>query len=125
MGLDIINLEDSDDSLFVLQVMSSDFEVDLNDHASTFIKELPSKLPVGKIVKVDRGLANREIAGRAYDGVQIKFSISFLGSTAHTFECFFAKGGETNALVMIQAPDEDLKAAEKEFQVMFASLKLK
>lgn len=120
-----VNVEDSDSSLFILNIMASEFEVDLDAHATTFMKELPANLPVGKIIKVESERTSRVISNQAFEGVRRKYSISVLGEVVpHTVDFFLVAGEKTNALVMIQSPDEDWKAAEKEVKIISDSLKL-
>src|SRR5688572_23284807 len=71
-----VNVEDSDSSLFILQVMSSEFEIDLDEHATTFMKELLASLPVGKVLKVASEKSSREISNHTYEGVRKKYSVS-------------------------------------------------
>ena len=124
-GIRHINVEDSDSSLFVLNVMSSEFEVDLDDYATNFVKALPASLPIGKVVKVESGTTSRVVSNKNYEGVRRKYSVSLLSQIVpHTADFFFVTGEKTNALVMMMSPDEDWNAAEKEFQVISDSLRL-
>ncbi len=124
-GLRHVNIEDSDSSLYVLNIMSSEFEVDLEDYATNFVKDLPANLQVGKIVKVEGGTTSRVICGRNYNGVRRRYSVSLLGEVVpNTADFFLIAGEKTNALLMIMSPDEDLTAAEKEFQMFSDSLRL-
>lgn len=119
-----VNVEDGDNTLFIIQIMSSDYEVDLEDHAGNVVKEIRTSLPVGNVVKVAFGTASREFSGKKYDGVRREYSVSVLGQTLpHTIDLFLIRGETANALVMIQAPDDDLKAAEKEVQTIADSLR--
>ena len=124
-GIRHVNVEDSDNSLFILNIMSSEFEVDLDEYAENFVKYLTANLPVGKVIKVESGTTSRVVSNTNYDGVQRRYSVSALGEIVpHTADFFLVKGEKTNAVVIVTSPDEDLNAAEKEFQAISDSLRL-
>ncbi len=124
-GIRHVNVEDADSSLFILNIMSSEFEVDLEEYATNFVKDLPANLPVGKVVKVEGGITSRVVSNKNYEGVRRRYSISILGEIVpHTADFFLITSEKTNALVMVISPDEDWNAAEKEFQVISDSLGL-
>lgn len=124
-GIRHVNAEDADNSLFILSLMSSDSTVDLDDHATTFMKQLPANIPVGKILPgVKNERTARMIGGQNREGVRRKYSVSLMGEVVpHTVDFFFVEGVRSNALITIQTPDEDQKAAEKEIQTIADSLK--
>jgi hypothetical protein len=123
-GIRHVNIEDSDNSLFIVQIMSFEMTVDLEEYADTFVKDIAAKIPVGNISGVTSEVTNRSISGRNYDGVRRRYSMSLLGETvSHTVDFFLIESENSRTLLTIQAPDEDRKAAEPEFKVISDSLK--
>jgi hypothetical protein len=119
-----INIEDADNTLFIVQVMSPEFDVDLEERSDSFICELPTELPLGKVENVTKGTATREFAQKSFEGVRRRYSIAMMGERIpHTIDFFLIDGTRTNALIMIQVPDEDSRAAEKEIRVIASSIK--
>jgi len=123
-GVRNVNIEDSDSSLFIITMFPSEFSVDLDEHAESFKKNLPSNIPVGKLSEAKTTITSRIINDQNYKGVRQRYSISLLGEVIpHTVDFFLVNGEKFNVVLTIQAPDEDWKAAEKEFQVISDSLK--
>jgi hypothetical protein len=81
---------------------------------------------VGKILQGgENERTERMIAGQTRQGVRRKYSVSLMGEVVpHTVEFFLVEGVRSNALITIQTPDEDRRAAEKEIQTIADSLKL-
>jgi len=123
-GTRYINVEDSDNSLFIITLFGTDSYVDLKEHVENFKKTLPAQIPIGKIIQGTTTETTRLIKGKNYTGIRQKYSISLASEIVpHTTDFFLINGENLDAVVTIQAPDEDWKAAEKEFQVIFDSLK--
>ena len=123
-GSRYINVEDADDSLLIITLFGADSYVDLNEYVENFEKNLSANIPVGKIIHGTMGETSRVIKGQNYNGKRYKYSISLAGENMpHTTDFFSIDGEKLNGVIMIQAPDEDWKATEKEFQVIFDSIK--
>jgi nitrogen regulatory protein PII-like uncharacterized protein len=119
-----INIEDADNTVFIVTLFPTDFETDLKQYAENIKKDLPANIPVGEVSATRVSDTSRNILGKLENGTRHNFSLTFVGQKIpHTREFFKIEGGKNDAVVMIQAPDEDWQAAEKEFKVMFDSLK--
>jgi hypothetical protein len=117
--------EDSDSTYLALHIMSSDYEVDMEEHANTLINDVRTKLSIGKVVEVTSGTSSRQFSGRTYDSVRRVYGVSLLGEiVSHTLDLFLVKTDKTKTLVNIQAPTKDLPAAEKEIQIIADSLRI-
>lgn len=123
-GARFVNVEDSDNSLFLITLFPSDSFVDLDAYAENFTSSISSNMPVGKVSEPKKSIINRTINNQNYQGIQYKYSAVLLGqSVPHTANIFSVELRKSSAIVVIQAPDADWKAADKEFQVIFDSLK--
>ena len=123
-GVRQVTVEDSDNSLFIITLFGLDSYVDLDEYAENFKNTLPANIPIGKVRDGSKSEIDRLIKGQNYTGIRYTYSIYLLNQTVpHTVDFFSINGEGLNAIVLIQAPDEDWKAAEKEFQVIFDSLK--
>ncbi len=122
-GIRHVNIEDADNSIFVIQIMSSDMTADLEDMAETFMSEVSKNVPIGKVSNIKKALAERAIAGQSQTGVRRNYSITLFGEVVpHTVEFFLVEASSSRALITIQLPDEDLKAGENEIKIISDSL---
>lgn len=123
-GARYVNVEDSDNSLFIITLFPPESSIDLEAFAENFVENISSNIPIGKVSDVKKSSVNRTIDNQSYKGIQYKYSAVLLGENIpHTSNLFSVEREKTNAIVVIQAPDEDWKAADKEFQIIFDSLK--
>jgi hypothetical protein len=123
-GARYVNLEDADNTVFIVTLFPADFETDLKEYAENIKNDLPSSIPVGEVSATRVAETSRNILGKIAKGIRHNFSISLVGQKVpHTQEFFMIEGKKLDAVIMIQAPDEDWQAAEKEFKVIFDSLK--
>jgi hypothetical protein len=123
-GTRYINIEDADNTVFIVTLFPTDFETDLKQYAENIKRDLPTNIQVGEVSATRESDTSRNILGKHENGIRHNFSLTFVGQkTPHTREFFKIEVGKSDAVVMIQAPDEDWQAAEKEFKVMFDSLK--
>jgi len=123
-GVRYVNIEDKDNTLFIVSLFTVDDSMDLDEYAENIKATLPSEVPIGKISEVTSLPVNRVIAGNNLEGIRHRFSMKLLGQDIpHTQDVFQIVGKEYAPMIVIQAPDEDWAAAEKEFQVIFDSLK--
>ncbi|MDQ3130169.1 MAG: hypothetical protein M3Q99_05345 [Acidobacteriota bacterium] len=124
-GIRFVQVEDSDNTLFIITIPKSGNTIDLGEYSENFIKGLASEIPIGKITKVKSSKVNRIINNKQYTGIRKNFSIALLGEDIpHTSDFFLITQQDTDAVITIQAPDEDLNVADKEIQVIADSLKL-
>lgn len=123
-GLRYVNVEDDDNTVFILSMFTAEDPMDLDEYAENIATGMPEEVSIGKLSEVKKEIAIRMIAGKNTQGIRHKFSISILGEVApHTRDFFRIDGATYAPIIMIQAPDEDWNAANKEFQVIFDSLK--
>ena len=123
-GPRLVNVEDSDNSLFVITLLPPNGDVDLDAYAENFTTNVSKNMPVGNVSEPKKSIVNRTIDNKDHDGIQYKYSIVLLGQNVpHTANFFVVELRKSTAIIMIQAPDEDWKAADKEFQVIFDSLR--
>ncbi|CAN5470715.1 hypothetical protein BH20ACI1_BH20ACI1_20630 [soil metagenome] len=122
-GRRIINVEDSDNTLFIITLLKPGHTIDLKEYSEDFIKGMASDIPLGKIAEVKDDEANRTINNQNYLGIRKRFSITLLGENVpHTIDFFLVTQQENDAVIVISAPDEDLKVAEKEIQIIADSI---
>jgi len=123
-GLRHVSIEDADNSVIVISLIPTGLTLDLNEYAENFKNDLPGNTPLGEISQTKLSPATRLMKGQLYSGFQLNYIISLVGqSVPHTTYFFLNEGQRSKTLLTIQAPDEDLLAAEKEFQVILDSLK--
>lgn len=120
----VVDAEDADNSLFIISLVSKDNTFDLDEQVQYFKKGFGKNLPIGKVEGMVASNISRVINGTERSGRRLKFAISLMGEKVpHTTDMFVIEGEKLNALVTLQAPEEDWAAAEKEFQVMLDSLR--
>lgn len=122
----LVNIEDSDNTLFIITLLKPGHTINLSEYAEDFIKGMASEIPIGKISKVKTGEASRTINNQQYTGIRKNFSIVLLGEDVpHTTDFFLITQQDDDAVVTIHAPDEDWNVADKEIQIIADSLKFK
>lgn len=119
-----LTLEDADNSVFIITLPEAGYTMDLDEYSGNFIDVLKKEVPFGEVVGEGSVEINRIIQGESLKGVRKNFSIKLLGEKVpHTTDFFSVTQGDRQALIAVQSPDEDLKAADPEFEVIFNSLK--
>ncbi|MCY7347252.1 MAG: hypothetical protein LH614_13645 [Pyrinomonadaceae bacterium] len=124
-GRRLVNIQDSDNTLLIITLLKSGYTIDLGEYSEDFLKGITSDIPIGKVSMVKSGEAERTINNEKYKGIRKKYSITLLGENIpHTLDFFLITQQEAEAVIIIQAPDEDWNVADKEIQVIADSLKL-
>lgn len=125
-GRRLVNIEDSDDTLFIITLLKSGYSIDLGEYSEDFIKGLASNIPIGKVSMVKSSEADRIINDQKYKGIRKKYSVTLVGEDIpHTIDFFLITQQDADAVIIIQAPDEDWSIADKEIQIIADSLKIK
>lgn len=123
-GARYVTVEDSDNSLFIMTVFAPGDAIDLETYGQNFLAGLSTDIPGGRISDAKKSAVRRTVNNQNLEGIEYKYSAVVLGeSIPHTANMFSVKLKKGDAVIVVQAPDEDWKAADKEFQVIFDSLK--
>ena len=123
-GLRYLNVEDADNTVFIASFFRADEALELKEYADNIKAGMPEEVPIGKLSEVKSFMVSRTVAGKDVPGIRHKFSMTLLGQEIpHTRDMLRIEGRTLVPMIMIQAPDEDWNAAEKEFQIILDSLK--
>ena len=120
-----INLEDADNSIMAITLPEAGYTFELKEYSDNYVESMKTEIPIGTLTDSSTEDTQRKINGQQNQGIRKKFSITLLGEKVpHIVDFFSVPSREGDAIVLIQVPEEDWKAADKEFQIIFDSLKL-
>ncbi len=125
-GIRLVQVEDSDNTLFVITIPKLGNTINLGEYSENFMKNLTSEIPIGKISKVRNSEVNRTIDNQQYTGIRKKFSMTLLGENIpHITDFFLITQQDADTVITIQVPEEDWNVADTEIQIIADSLKIK
>lgn len=124
-GTRYITAEDSYSSIMSIAIAPEGMTYELDKAADDVIKG-QADVPVLSFEQGKRTSASRTLRGVEVGGVRWTYTISLVGvEVPHSTDFFVIDIGDgRDALVQLQAADEDWPAADPEFQVIFDSIAL-
>lgn len=125
-GNRFISLEDADDSTLTISLATAGQTFDPEEFATDVVKGIRTDLELAEDA-VSGGIGtSRRIGGKTREGSRYRFDRKLLGmEVPFTVDLFLLvrEPEEGDAMILLQAPDQDRKAADKEFQVVLDTLR--
>lgn len=118
-----LTVEDADNTVFAVTLFPAGYAMELTEYSDSFMEGLKKEIPYGEIVGLKSGETQRIIGDQMRNGIRRNFTMTLLGEKVpHTTDFYSVAIGEREAIIAIQAPDEDWSAAEPEVDVISKSL---
>lgn len=120
-----INVEGPDNAVMIITALPSSVKPDLKNFAENFKENLSSTVAAGRVSEMKTSETSRSINGKDSKGVRQNYSLTLLGQEVpHTTDFYLVNGKKSNAVLTMQASDEDFQNADKAFQTISDSLKI-
>ena len=117
----VITVQDNKDSIFIVSLFPSEVNLSLEEYAKNVETEWKARAKNGKDLEFKTNEVTRKIFLEYSKGIRLRFLFENIPSTQ---DLFLVRGKKKLAVFAIQTTDENLENGEKDFQMIFDSLKI-
>jgi hypothetical protein len=117
----VITVQDTKDSIFVFSLFPSEVNLSLEEYAKTIETAWKARVATGKDLEFNTNEVTRKIFLESSKGIRLMFLFEKI---PYTQDLFLVRGKKKLAVFAIQTTDEKLENVDKDFQMIFDSLKI-